>query len=122
MLQRIGDKWTLVVIGILGTQRLRFGELHRAIDGISQRMLVVTLRHLERDGLVVRHVFPSVPPRVEYELTPRGRSLRGALSSIGEWVVEHRKGIEEARREYDRAAEGAEGALDEAALSTLTKS
>lgn len=120
MLQRIGDKWTMVVIGQLGIRRVRFGELHREIDGISQRMLVVTLRHLERDGLVMRHVFPSVPPRVEYELTSRGRSLAGALGSVGAWVIEHREGIEAARREFDQA-NGAEEADESARASTLTK-
>lgn len=121
MMQRIGDKWTLIVIGTLGARRQRFGELHRGIDGISQRMLVVTLRHLERDGLVVRHVFPSVPPRVEYELTSRGLSLRGALGSVGAWVIENREGIQAARRDFDQA-NGAEEPDESAAVSTLTKS
>jgi DNA-binding HxlR family transcriptional regulator len=102
---RIGDKWTLVVLGTLAMKRLRFKDLHRAVGNISQRMLVVTLRNLERDGLMVRHVYPTVPPRVDYELSPRGVSLLQTLRPIGGWVIENQASIEAARERYDREAE-----------------
>src|SRR5262245_42988388 len=79
VLSLFGDKWTVLLLAALGDNCLRFKELHRAIEGISQRMLTVTLRNLERDGLLVRTVYPTIPPRVEYELSERGRSLKHAL-------------------------------------------
>ena len=90
ILARVGDKWTILVLMAIGDRRVRFGELHRAIDGISQRMLTVTLRNLERDGILIRTVYPTIPPRVEYEFSDRGRSFKLALAPIGKWVMENR--------------------------------
>jgi DNA-binding HxlR family transcriptional regulator len=97
ILARVGDKWTILLLMAIGDRRMRFGELHRAINGISQRMLTVTLRNLERDGILTRTAYPTIPPRVEYELSDRGRSLKLALAPIGEWVMENQTVIEEAR-------------------------
>jgi DNA-binding HxlR family transcriptional regulator len=96
-LARIGDKWTIPLLSAIGDRRMRFGELHRAVDDISQRMLTVTLRSLERDGIVIRTIYPTIPPRVEYELSDRGRSLKLALAPIGKWVMESQPDIEEGR-------------------------
>jgi len=82
---------------VLGDRRMRFTELHRTIHGISQRMLTVTLRNLEHDRILIRTVYPTIPPRVEYELSDRGRSLKVALAPIGNWVRENQTDIEEAR-------------------------
>jgi DNA-binding HxlR family transcriptional regulator len=95
-LARIGDKWTILILMAIGDRRMRFGELHRAINGISQRMLTVTLRNLEHDGILIRTVYPTIPLRVEYELSDRGRSLKLALAPIGKWVMENQTDIEEA--------------------------
>jgi DNA-binding HxlR family transcriptional regulator len=100
ILDRVGDKWSLTVIHQLGATR-RFTELKRAIPGISQRMLTVTLRGLERDGLVSRTVHPVVPPRVDYELTPLGQTLLGTVCTLMTWAVEHGDEIDEARAAYD---------------------
>jgi DNA-binding HxlR family transcriptional regulator len=97
ILARVGDKWTILLLMALGDRRMRFGELNRAINGISQRMLTVTLRNLEHDGILIRTVYPTIPPRVEYELSDRGRLLKLALAPIGKWVMENRADIEEAR-------------------------
>src|ERR1700748_2291573 len=86
VLARIGDKWSVLIVSRLGNGRMRFNELRRDIGGISQRMLTLTLRNLERDGLITRTVFPTVPPRVDYELTPLGRRLLVPLSVLGEWA------------------------------------
>lgn len=103
ILRRVGDKWSLYVIHLLGTQGTsRFSELRRQIEGISQRMLTVTLRGLERDGLVHRTVYAEVPPRVEYELTPLGATLRGAVGELVVWSVEHLSEIDAARERYDQ--------------------
>lgn len=87
LLRRVGDKWTVLVLVLLGRRAHRFNELHRGIEGISQRMLTRTLRSLEADGLVSRTVHPSVPPSVEYRLTPLGLSLLTPLSALAEWAV-----------------------------------
>ncbi|GHC69216.1 transcriptional regulator [Streptomyces violaceochromogenes] len=109
ILDRIADKWSLLVIALLENRRLRFTELRREIDGVSQRMLTVTLRSLERDGLVKRTVHPVVPPRVEYELTSLGRTLHTTIRSLVTWTEEHQEEIAQARTAYDtRAAEAAE--------------
>jgi DNA-binding HxlR family transcriptional regulator len=97
LLARVGDKWTILVLAALGERRLRFGELHRAVNGISQRMLTVTLRNLEQDGILTRTAYPTIPPRVEYELSDRGRSLKLALAPVGKWVMENQADIEETR-------------------------
>lgn len=103
ILARVGDKWVAVILAVLGNRRLRFKDLHRAGNGISQRMLSVSLRNLERDGLLVRTAHPVVPPHVEYELSDLGRSLREVLGPVGAWVMAHRQAIEAARERFDRA-------------------
>src|SRR5688500_15372416 len=103
ILRRVGDKWSLYVIHILGAGgTMRFSELLRRIGGISQRMLTVTLRGLERDGLVRRTIYPEVPPRVEYALTPLGATLRRAVGELVLWSVDHLPEIEASRERYDR--------------------
>jgi DNA-binding HxlR family transcriptional regulator len=104
ILDRIGDKWTLLVVMTLHGQRMRFTELQQHIPGISQRMLTLTLRHLERDGLVGRTVFAEVPPRVEYELTDMGRTLIAPAATLAEWAIEHNPDIERSHRAYDSRA------------------
>jgi DNA-binding HxlR family transcriptional regulator len=104
VLERVGDKWSLLVISLLGERTRRFTELRRSIDGISQRMLTVTLRGLERDGLVTRTVHPTVPPRVDYALTPMGRTLLDTVRRLVEWADSHLPEIDAARAEYDRRA------------------
>jgi DNA-binding HxlR family transcriptional regulator len=101
LLDRLADKWSLLVVELLGYGRRRFTELRREIDGISQRMLTLTLRQLERDGLVLRTVHPVVPPRVDYELTPLGVSLLDAVAPLVTWTREHRDEITTARADYD---------------------
>lgn len=105
ILQRIGDKWSLVLIGRLQNRTMRFGELHREITGISQRMLTLTLRQLERDGLVHRTVHASVPPKVEYALTELGVTLLEPVHALGAWAAEHRREIQDNRDRYDAGAE-----------------
>jgi DNA-binding HxlR family transcriptional regulator len=113
VLARVGDKWSVYVIHVLGDARtLRFNELRSQVDGISQRMLTVTLRGLERDGMVSRTVHPEVPPRVEYTLTPLGRSFTAPLLALFEWADEHLEEVIEAREEYDRRDEP-DGTRDE---------
>lgn len=104
LLGRIGDKWSLLVIGTLERGRLRFGELQSHIPGISQRMLTRTLRHLERDGLVERTVFGEVPPRVEYALTAMGQTLIEPSAALARWAISNSGEIEAARSRYDEAA------------------
>ncbi len=101
VLSRVGDKWTVLVVSELGNGPKRFNEIRRALGSISQRMLTLTLRGLERDGLVTRTVFPTVPPRVDYELTKLGRSLLEPVSGIGLWARQHRAAIHEAREKFD---------------------
>ena len=104
ILDRIADKWSLLAIALLDGRTLRFTELRRKIDGISQRMLTVTLRQLERDGLVLRTVYPVVPPRVEYELTPLGRTLLDTIQALVRWTETHQNEIAAARAAYDDRA------------------
>ena len=101
VLSRIGDKWTVLVVSTLGDGPKRFNELRKALGSISQRMLTLTLRALERDGLVTRTVFPTIPPRVDYELTKLGRSLLEPVSALGLWARKNRPIIQEARRRFD---------------------
>ena len=101
VLSRVGDKWTILVVSELGNGPRRFNEIRRALGSISQRMLTLTLRGLERDGLVTRTVFPTIPPKVEYELTRLGRSLLEPVSGIGLWARQNRSAIQEARRKFD---------------------
>jgi DNA-binding HxlR family transcriptional regulator len=105
ILDRIADKWSLLVIALLDCQSLRFSQLRRAVDGVSQRMLSVTLRQLERDGLVSRTVHPEVPPRVEYALTPLGRTLHQTIKALVTWTEEHQQEIAAARAAYDARQE-----------------
>jgi DNA-binding HxlR family transcriptional regulator len=101
VLERVGDKWTVLVVNTLGTGPKRFSELRRSIASISQRMLTLTLRGLERDGLVTRTVFPTVPPRVDYELTELGRSLLAPVGALGAWALQNRSRIQAARLRFD---------------------
>jgi len=103
-LELISDRWSMIVVKALAEGIKRYGELHRGIDGISQKMLTQTLRSLERDGLVRRTVYPVVPPRVEYELTPLGQSLTEPIAAIGAWAEQHMDEILRARREHDERA------------------
>ncbi|WP_246263659.1 winged helix-turn-helix transcriptional regulator [Caulobacter soli] len=104
ILARVGDKWSILTIMTLGDGAMRFSHLQRAIDGISQRMLTLTLRGLERDGFVARQVFPTIPPKVEYSLTPMGDSLREPIMALGHWVSANIVEIDKARRRFDAAA------------------
>jgi DNA-binding HxlR family transcriptional regulator len=109
MLARIGDKWSVYVIHVLADAgTLRFGELLRRVDGISQRMLTVTLRGLERDGLVTRVLYPEVPPRVEYSVTPLGATLRDLVRKLVSWSGAHLLEVDAARARYDKRLRGAE--------------
>lgn len=101
ILDRIADKWTIMVVGVLSHGPMRFNALQRAIPGISHRMLTLTLRGLERDGLVKRIAFATIPPRVDYELTEAGRSLTEPLKTLAVWARLHRDGIEAAQRQFD---------------------
>ena len=107
ILSRVGDKWSVLIIMRLGEGSRRFNEIKRMIGGISQRMLTLTLRNLERDGLVKRTVTPSIPPRVDYELTNLGRDLLEPVAALGEWAIRHQPCIQAARAHFD-AANGAE--------------
>ncbi|MDI1344892.1 MAG: helix-turn-helix domain-containing protein [Pseudolabrys sp.] len=104
VLSRVGDKWTVLVVSTLGDGPKRFNELRRALGSISQRMLTLTVRALERDGLVTRTVFPTNPPRVDYELTQLGRSLLEPVSALGTWARHNRPAIQQARQRFDAAA------------------
>jgi DNA-binding HxlR family transcriptional regulator len=110
VLARVGDKWSVLVVTRLGGGPLRFNELRRSIGGISQRMLTLTLRGLERDGLVTRSVFPTVPPRVEYGLTALGRDLLQPVSALGDWALRNQGKIAKAREQFDGLANGAAAA------------
>ncbi len=102
VLNRIGDKWSVMVVGMLGRNgTLRFNELKRMINGVSQRMLTLTLRNLERDGLVTRTIYPEVPPRVEYSLTALGKTLQEPIAALWDWSAENHHTIIEARAIYD---------------------
>ena len=103
VLSRVGDKWTVLIINELGDGPRRFNELKRQIDGVSQRMLTLTLKNLERDGLVSRTVTPSVPPRVDYALTDLGRSMLQPVQALGQWAAAHIPQMDAARRRYDTA-------------------
>src|SRR6185436_11233072 len=106
VLSRVGDKWTILVVSELGNGPKRFNEIRRALGSISQRMLTLTLRGLERDGLVTRTVFPTIPPRVDYELTEVGRTLIAPLKQVGSWAIANRDYVEGARAKFDAANAG----------------
>ena len=100
-LDRIANKWTAIVVISLGTGRMRFGDLRTTVGGISPKVLTDTLRNLERDGLVTRHAYPEIPPRVEYELTALGHTLHTPLRALGHWAEEHIREILDAHEAYD---------------------
>jgi DNA-binding HxlR family transcriptional regulator len=101
-LNRVGDKWSIQIVTKLGDGPKRFGELKRSVDAISQRMLTLTLKGLERDGLVARTVFRATPPRVEYRLTRLGKTLLDPVRELATWATEHREAMRKAREKYDR--------------------
>lgn len=102
ILDRIADKWTTLLIGILAQhERLRFSELKRTIGGISQKMLTQTLREMERDGLVKRTMYPEIPPRVEYQLTPLGKTLCAPIAALTQWAHDHIEEVKQAQSEFD---------------------
>jgi DNA-binding HxlR family transcriptional regulator len=101
VLQRVGDKWSMYVIDLLGQGTMRFSELNRAVDGITARMLTVTLRGLERDGIVTRTIHPVIPPRVDYALTPMGLTLLDAIGALVSWADSHLPEISAAQAVYD---------------------
>ena len=100
ILDRVGDKWTVMVVRALEQGPLRYNEIRRVVDGISQRMLTLTLKGLERDGLVNRTMYPTIPPRVEYELTELGNRLMVPLQSLYDWAVKHRPAMLAARKKF----------------------
>jgi DNA-binding HxlR family transcriptional regulator len=110
LLSRIGDKWTVLVVQTLGGGSHRFNELRREIPSVSQRMLTLTLRNLERDGLVSRTITPIIPPRVDYELTPLGRTLQKPICQLAAWAIDHADAIHQARARFDAARDEAEAA------------
>ena len=101
VLNRVGDKWSVQVVGMLGDGKKRFSELRHGIEGISQRMLTLTLKGLQRDGLITRTVYPTIPPRVEYDLTKLGRSLLEPITGLAKWAGSNRVKIQDARVRYD---------------------
>jgi DNA-binding HxlR family transcriptional regulator len=101
VLQRVGDKWTVLVVSRLGAGPMRFNELRAVIGGISQKMLTTTLRGLERDGFVTRTVFPTIPPRVDYELTDLGRELLVPVQALGDWALKNIDRVNAARERFD---------------------
>ena len=116
VLARIGDKWSVLIVSRLGARPMRFNELKREIGGISQRMLTLTLRGLERDGLITRTMFPTIPPRVDYALTPLGRSLLEPVMGLSDWALKNIARIEIARAKFD----GVASARPSKSLNSLT--
>src|SRR6476660_6960708 len=110
LLARIGDKWTVLVVQTLGDGSRRFNELRREIPSVSQRMLTLTLRNLERDGLVNRTVTPTIPPRVDYELTALGKSLQKPICGLATWAIDHVDAIHQAQARYDAVQDEARAA------------
>lgn len=115
ILQRIGDKWSILIVMILARGPMRFNELKRMVDGISQRMLTLNLRGLEREGMITRTIYPTIPPKVEYALTDLGMSLCGPIIALGQWAEENYDAIEAARQAFD-ARQGEEERLPFAEL------
>jgi DNA-binding HxlR family transcriptional regulator len=104
ILARVGDKWTVLIVVLLGDGPMRFNEMKRMVGGISQRMLTFTLRGLERDGLVTRTVFPTTPQRVDYELTKLGSTLSQAVEPLSSWARTHLREILKSRKQFDEDA------------------
>ncbi|HEU4996385.1 MAG TPA: helix-turn-helix domain-containing protein [Gemmatimonadaceae bacterium] len=122
MIVRIADKWSMYVIHVLAQDGpMRFNELRRSVEGVSQRMLTVTLRGLERDGLVTRRMYPEVPPRVEYELSPLGATLRKIVGALMEWSGAHLAEVDAARARYDAQARRWAGDADEAEVASSSR-
>ena len=109
MIERIADKWTMLVLDVLESGEQRFTRIREQVGGVSQKMLTKTLRDLERDGLVTRHVHPVVPPHVDYKLTPLGESLGESVCGIWLWVEAHAQDVHQSRHAYDRVARPAPG-------------
>jgi DNA-binding HxlR family transcriptional regulator len=123
VLNRVGDKWSVQIVGMLQDGPRRFSELRRSIEGISQRMLTLTLRGLERDGLISRSVEPTVPPRVDYELTPLGQTLLEPIIALGAWAAANRVAIQDARGRFDnRSKHAARRAVTMSARSAASRS
>jgi DNA-binding HxlR family transcriptional regulator len=120
VLKRVGDKWSILVVAILRDGPLRFNELRRSVEGISQRMLTLTLRSLERDGIVARTVTPTTPPRVDYRLTRSGRTLLEPITALAEWAEKNRATIQESRARFDTSA--VEGVIPPARTRTRRSS
>jgi DNA-binding HxlR family transcriptional regulator len=106
ILARIGDKWTVMVVGVLSQGSMRYSQIFKLMRGVSQRMLTLTLKSLERDGLVTRTVHPTIPPRVDYALTERGQTLIAPLYALGMWAQQNRTAIEATRRDFDQRNHG----------------
>ena len=104
VLARVGDKWSVLVIYMLSNQSMRFSQLKRALGSISQKVLTTTLRGLERDGYVTRHVTPTIPPRVDYNLTELGRDALVPVTTLATWAMSRRNDVEKARRAFDKKA------------------
>jgi DNA-binding HxlR family transcriptional regulator len=113
VLDRVGDKWTAHVVALLGTGTMRFSDIRRTVEGISPRMLTVTLRALERDGLISRRVYPVIPPRVEYTLTQLGESLLDVVRELIDWSADHTSDILAARQRYDSSQAAGGGGVGE---------
>lgn len=105
LLSRIGDKWSILIVSVLGNRTMRFNELRRAVGSISQKMLTSTLRNLERDGFVSRTVYPTVPPKVEYELTEMGRDLLCPVEALARWATANAQRVLTAREKFDKGRE-----------------
>lgn len=108
VLDRIADKWTVLIVGQLADGTYRFGEIRRKIDGISPKVLTQTLRALERDGILVRRIYASVPPKVEYSLTPLGRTLTELFTEIQDWAETHIEAVVNAQKRFDGRSEESE--------------
>ncbi len=106
VLARVGDKWSILVIAMLARGTMRFSEIKRSIGSISQKVLTATLRGLERDGYLSRHVTPSIPPRVDYELTALGHDVLVPVTALAQWALSQRERVESARMAFDRSANG----------------
>ena len=115
ILARIGDKWTVMVVGVLSQGSMRYSQIFKLMHGVSQRMLTLTLKSLERDGLVTRTVFPTIPPRVDYELTDLGRGLWQPVEALGKWASDHQTEIKDARARFDRRNGAADLPVEEVA-------
>jgi len=107
LLSRVGDKWSILVVSVLGDRTLRFSELRRELGTISQKMLTTTLRNLERDGFVERTVYPTIPPKVEYQLTDLGEDLLDPVEALGRWAQDNAKRVLKAREKFDEENEAA---------------